>query len=160
MNKNYIYLVEGKCEEVFIKNIKDKYIKSGVIKIVNVAKERIKNELLRKMTINSYVILVFDTDVINFEILLDNKKRLERDYKVIFLYQHENFEDELIKSTNLKKIEDMFKVIGKDNHKYNFINCKDLNKKLEDIEFNFDKMWVNNFYDKRLPKSEKNKILK
>lgn len=54
----------------------------------------------------------------------------------------------------------MFKVIGKDNHKYNFINCKDLNKKLEDIEFNFDKMWVNNFYDKRLPKSEKNKILK
>ena len=79
MNKNYIYLVEGKCEEVFIKNIKDKYIKSGVIKIVNVAKERIKNELLRKMTINLYVILVFDTDVINFEILLDNKKRLEKE---------------------------------------------------------------------------------
>lgn len=55
MNKNYIYLVEGKCEEVFIKNIKDKYIKSGVIKIVNVAKERIKNEFSPIVTSKFYI---------------------------------------------------------------------------------------------------------
>ena len=52
-----------------------------------------------------------------------------------------NFEEELLYSSNIKRITDMFKDKSIKDFKKSFCNCTNLIKKLEEIHFDLDKMW-------------------
>lgn len=58
--------------------------------------------------------------------------------------KNRNCEDEIIKSTKLSNILDMYKVENLSKHKARLNKDDNLLKTLEDIEFNFNKFWNDN----------------
>lgn len=162
MKNIFYYFVEGECEKKLINTIKEQYIFSGKVYIKNITQKAIHKAMLRTFDKNGICVMIFDTDVLHskekINKVLENKKVLDdNNIKYIFIYQDKNLEDEIVKSTNIKKIEDMFNVtIGK--HKSKFIKCKNLLQKLKEIEFDVKKMWL--FDKEELPKNESYKIKK
>ena len=111
------YFVEGENERKLIETIKNKYLYSGKIKIINTIQNKVPNSILRTLERETVVVLVFDTDV------------------------------EKIDSTNINKIVDLLESKSKTNFKNDFNNCKNLMKKLEDKEFKISKLWSRNAVD-------------
>lgn len=144
----YQYFVEGKCEEKIIKMLKEQRNKiiSGKVDVLNVVQEKLTDLKLRTLTPDTTIILVFDTDTGETEILRENLQILKKNRfnKVWCILQVRNFEDEIVRSTCLRKVEDLFKTKNLDDFKERFIKEKNLCKKLDDKEFNLDKMWVTN----------------
>lgn len=156
------YFVEGECEKKLINVIKNKYIQSGKVKIKNISQEVIHSSVLRTLEKNSICVMIVDTDVLYnnekcFQKILENKKKLEKNgVKYVFIYQDKNLEDEIVKSTNLKKILEMFETKSIGEHKTIFKNHKNLLQKLEKIGFDINKIWLYN--DDELPENKSKKI--
>lgn len=156
------YFVEGECERKLINAIKNKYIQSGKIKIANISQKIIHPAILRTLEKNAICVMIVDTDVLYnnkkcFQKILENKKNLEKNgVNYIFIYQDKNLEDEIVKSTSLKKISEMFGVKSIGEHKTIFIENKNLLQKLESIEFDVNKIWLYN--DNKLPENKSKKI--
>ena len=170
-NLNYYYFVEGECEKVLINSLKNKYLESGKIKILNMVTKEIPLSIMRILTNNTICILIFDIDVlkdkrqkIDRNIIKQNIQKL-RSYsaikEVIVVCQTDNLEDELIYSTKLNKIQEMFKVNSIREHKTKFVDCKNLNSFLERYEFDILKFWSRNNLDfLPLNRSKEIKIIK
>ena len=144
------YFVEGENERKLIETIKNKYLYSGKIKIINTIQNKIPNSILRTLERETVVVLVFDTDVEKIDILDENIKLIKNSNNVkdvICIPQIKNLEDELIYSTNINKIVDLLESKSKTNFKNDFHNCKNLMKKLEDKEFKISKLWSRNAVD-------------
>ena len=144
------YFVEGENERKLIETIKNKYLYSGKIKIINTIQNKIPNSILRTLERETVVVLVFDTDVGKIDILDENIKLIMSSNNVkdvICIPQIKNLEDELIYSTNINKIVDLLESKSKTNFKNDFNNCKNLMKKLEDKEFKISKLWSRNAVD-------------
>ena len=144
------YFVEGENERKLIETIKNKYLYSGKIKIINTIQNKILNSILRTLERETVVVLVFDTDVEKIDILDENIKLIKNSNNVkdvICIPQIKNLEDELIYSTNINKIVDLLESKSKTNFKNDFNNCKNLMKKLEDKEFKISKLWSRNAVD-------------
>ena len=156
------YFVEGECEKKLINAIKNKYIQSGKIRIKNISQEVIHKAFLRTLEKNSFCVMVVDTDVLYsnekcFQKILENKRNLEKNnVNYIFIYQNKNLEDEIVKSTNLKKISEMFGVNSVGEHKTIFIEHKNLIQKLESIGFDVNKIWL--YKDNKLHENKSKKI--
>ena len=144
------YFVEGENERKLIETIKNKYLYSGKIKIINTIQNKVPNSILRILERETVVVLVFDTDVEKIDILDENIKLIMSSNNVkdvICIPQIKNLEDELIYSTNINKIVDLLESKSKTNFKNDFNNCKNLMKKLEDKEFKISKLWSRNAVD-------------
>ena len=144
------YFVEGENERKLIETIKNKYLYSGKIKIINTIQNKIPNSILRTLERETVVVLVFDTDVEKIDILDENIKLIKNSNNVkdvICIPQIKNLEDELIYSTNINKIVDLLESKSKKDFKNYFNNCKNLMKKLEDKEFKISKLWSRNAVD-------------
>jgi len=144
------YFVEGENERKLIETIKNKYLYSGKIKIINTIQNKVPNSVLRTLERETVVVLVFDTDVEKIDILDENIKLIMSSNNVkdvICIPQIKNLEDELIYSTNINKIVDLLESKSKTNFKNDFNNCKNLMKKLEDKEFKISKLWSRNAVD-------------
>lgn len=107
--ERFIYFVEGETEKLLVNTLKSemKLIESGSVKKFNVIQDLIKNSNLIDIKPGSIVILIFDTDVQKTDILLKNINILNKSSiikDVICIPQVLNFEDELIRSCNIKKI--------------------------------------------------------
>jgi len=101
------YFVEGENERKLIETIKNKYLYSGKIKIINTIQNKVPNSILRTLERETVVVLVFDTDVEKIDILDENIKLIKNSNNVkdvICIPQIKNLEDELIYSTNINKI--------------------------------------------------------
>lgn len=144
-----LYLVEGETEQAVINVLKGNYIYSGKVKVCNpVTKSCIGTIriLIKKPTI---CILVFDKDVYNKNVankkILENNIRLLRKDKnvkeVIVIVQENDLDDEIIRATSIKKIQDLLGSKSKKNAKAEIIKCTNLLKKLEDKKFNIDHFW-------------------
>ena len=146
-NQKIFYFVEGKCEEKLINSLKNSYLKSGKVKKINVLTTVIKKSDMRNLDKNSNIIIIFDVDVllkktVNTKILNESLLTLKKNkYKVITVEQKNNLEDEIVYSTKLKKIEQMFNVESVKDHKVRFLTCKDLLVKLNDNSFDILKIW-------------------
>ena len=83
------------------------------------------------------IILIYDTDEINnLQILNANLLTLKKTKaKIINLHSALNFEDEIIKATNVTSIHSVFKTSSLDKFKNKFIVCKDLKHKLNSTNF-------------------------
>ena len=144
------YFVEGENERKLIETIKNKYLYSGKIKIINTIQNKVPNSILRTLERETVVVLVFDTDVEKIDVLDENIKLIKSSNNVkdvICIPQIKNLEDELIYSTNINKIVDLLESKSKKDFKNDFNNCKNLMKKLENKEFKISKLWSRNAVD-------------
>ena len=149
MPKNeYIqYFVEGECEEKFInayKHGESAFLKSGKVEVLNPVNKYITEARARTIKRNTTVVLVYDIDKGNIEVLQSNMDMLKKHSlaRIIHIQSVMNFEDEILRSTNLKKIDDMFSTTGVDNFKDTFIKHKDIVSKLKSVKFNNSLFWA------------------
>ena len=68
------YFVEGENERKLIETIKNKYLYSGKIKIINTIQNKVPNSILRTLERETVVVLIFDTDVEKIDVLDENIK--------------------------------------------------------------------------------------
>ena len=107
-NKRFIYLTEGECETKLIDALKVQpaLVASDKIKKINVITEELTISQLMMFAPGSTVVLVFDTDVEKTDILKKNidllKKHCER-IEVLTVAEVLNFEDEIVRATDIKE---------------------------------------------------------
>lgn len=142
--KKVIYFVEGETEMALINAIKNNYIISGKVQKINLWESDV-TLYLRQYTAKSHIICILDTDVMTSENESkknNNLKKLRKYYIVDVVSQRKNLEDEIVSSTSIKNISEMYEIRNIDKHKKQFINDKNLLKTLENLEFNINKFWL------------------
>ncbi|ALF18675.1 hypothetical protein [Fusobacterium animalis] len=160
------YFVEGENERKLIETIKNKYLYSGKIKVMNTIQNKVSKSILRTLERETIVVLVFDTDVEKVDVLDENIKIIKNSNNVrdiICIPQIKNLEDELVYSTKIKKIKDLLESKSDKDFKRDFISCNNLIKKLEEKEFKISKLWsreAKNIYKKYENKSKEIKLQK
>ena len=113
-NRKCYYFTEGQCEEQLIKALKSEpaLLMPGKIKIFNVIQNELPVSILMSLDPSSQVILVFDTDINVTEHLKKNIELLKKNcagVDVITIAQVMNFEDEIVRSTNVSKAQNLTK---------------------------------------------------
>lgn len=146
MRDIYQYFVEGDDEKRLIETLKTdmRLIQPGKIQVVNVVQERLTDLKLRVLQEGTILIFVFDTDAGNIDILNENIKKVKKSSRVKAVYcitQVKNIEDELIRCTDVKNIEDLIGAKSKSDFKRDFIKEKNLKKKLVAHAFDLNKLW-------------------
>lgn len=150
----YIYYVEGDNEKKVVDTLKERgneYIVSGKSNIFNIIQEKIKKSQLMTLNKSTVAIVIFDNDVLedrtqNQDVirkrLIENISLLRENCKqVVVICQYDNIEDEIIKSTNIRKIKELLNSKSDSDWKTDVLNEKKLMKKLLDKEFDFSKFW-------------------
>ncbi len=80
-DKNYVYYVEGPCEEKLLKILKTdmRLIRPGKVIKRNVIQDKLRHAQLTTLKKGTTAVLVFDTDTDNTAILFENIKLLKRE---------------------------------------------------------------------------------
>ena len=147
MSKNniYHYFVEGECEEKLINTFKvppHLYFQAGKVEVYNFISKKITNQRLMALKTNTKIILVYDIDVSDRTMLDENVKKLkEYGFEIYHIQSIKNFEDEIIFSTSLKNINEMYGTDSIVEFKRKFISQSDLDKRLHKENFDIDKIW-------------------
>lgn len=143
MIKEYYYFVEGECEKKLVETLKQcRLIIPGKVKVFNVVQELIGTTLLRTISSNAIIILLFDTDTLKVNALKQNIQYLrENDLSVICVTQVKNLEDELLRCTTAKTLKNLLNCRSNSNFKQAFIAEKNLFNKLEHHQFDIEKIW-------------------
>ncbi|MCR5350801.1 MAG: hypothetical protein K6E20_07415 [Acholeplasmatales bacterium] len=146
MSKIYQYFVEGECEEKLINALKSRpieYLTSGKVMVFNFTNKLITNQRIAVLNRDTTIILVYDIDVNKTEILDKNIEKLRKFgfTKIYHVQSIDNFEDEIVYSTNLKSINSLFGTVGTEELKKEFIHSSNIIKKLDSVDFNKDKLW-------------------
>lgn len=140
-NGTYVYLVEGETEEKMVRILKESYIFSGKTLILH--QQKISSALLRMLPRDSYVVIIFDTDVLetrdNLDITLQRLKN--SGLNALLIPQIQNLEDEIIYSTSIKKITELLDSKSSSDFKRDFLKEKNTLKKLKDKDFDIKKFW-------------------
>ena len=140
-NGTYVYLVEGETEEKMVRILKESYIFSGKTLILH--QQKISSALLRMLPRDSYVVIIFDTDVPetrdNLDITLQRLKN--SGLNALLIPQIQNLEDEIIYSTSIKKITELLDSKSSSDFKRDFLKEKNTLKKLKDEDFDIKKFW-------------------
>ena len=146
MKDVYQYFVEGDDEKRLIEVLKTdmRLIQPGKIQVVNVVQERLTDLKLRVLSEGTILIFVFDTDTGNIDILNENIKKAKKSSRVKEVYcitQVKNIEDELIRSTDIKRIEELLGSKSKTDFKRDFIRERNLKQKLTVHSFDLNVLW-------------------
>ena len=109
----------------------------------NFTNRLITNPRIAVLNKDTIIILVYDIDVNKTDILEKNIAKLNKfGFKKIYHVQSiNNFEDEIVFSTNIKSINNLFNTVGKEEFKKEFIHSSNIIKKLDSVEFNKNKIW-------------------
>ena len=153
MKNNCIYFAEGKCEERLLNALKEnpQKIQSGRVKVFNVIQELIPKSQLVTIQAGTTVVLVFDTDVPNTECLRENIKRLSTlctKLKLVFLPQVLNFEDELVRSCEIKNVTELTHSRSNKDFKRDFCALKNVRALLDRANLNMGRIWTEKTPDK------------
>lgn len=145
-NKYYHYYVEGETDVKMVSTLKTdyQYILPGKVEKFNVIQQELNSNRTMGLKRGTVVILVFDTDTSNHDILDKNINFLKKQKnisKVICITQVENLEDELIRSCNIKQIKELSGSKSNRDFKTDMIKLGNLKKKLNDKCFNFQRFW-------------------
>ena len=151
----YIYYVEGDNEKKVVDTLKERgneYIVSGKSNVFNIVQEKIKKSQLMTLNKSTVAIVIFDNDVLEDRIqnqdvirkrLIENISLLRENCKqVVVICQYDNIEDEIIKSTNIRKIKELLNSKSDSDWKSDVIKEKNLIKKLIDKKFDVSKFWL------------------
>ena len=146
-DKNYIYYAEGQCEEKLLEVLKTdmQLIRLGNISKYNVIQEKLKMAQLRTLKKGTTAVLVFDTDTTdNTNILKENidiLKKYSAISNVICITQVENLEDEIVRSCDVSKAQELTNSKSVSSFKSDFIKASNLRGTLEKHKFCFENLW-------------------
>lgn len=149
MNEIIQYYVEGECEKKLLQVLKTdlQIIHPGKIQVFNVANKLIKKTRLITLKEGTVIVLVFDTDTVNLEILQKNIKTISKMPNVkdvITVLQVNNLEDELTRCCNIRSAGDLLGVKGNNDFKNRFIKTTNLASILKSYNFDIKKIWTKN----------------
>lgn len=142
----YRYYVEGQCEEHFLnsfKSGKNPKFKPGKVEVFNIMTQKITPMRLINFSAGTTLVLVYDTDKSPTEIFENNLKQLKNNKKIskiIHVQSVKNFEEEIVYSSNVKCINEVFNTIGIIEFKKKFISAN-IENKMKTINFDFKKIW-------------------
>lgn len=144
---NLVYFVEGEDEQKIVNTLKSNLlnIKTGKIKIFNVVEKTISNAQLMSLSPKTTVVLIFDTDTGNVNILNKNINILNNCSsvsKVITIPQVHNLEEELVCSCNIRKIKELLNSKSNSDFKRDIIKVSNLANKLIQHKFDIEKFWT------------------
>lgn len=149
MNSKCIYFVEGECEKQLINALKisPEILTPGKVKVYNVKQNLIPKSQLLAIQPRTKVALVFDTDVEDRKALDKNIEMLRKycsNVTVINMMQVLDFEDEIVRSTDVNKAQELTKSRSVSNFKTDFCRMKvnDCRSLLERHQLNIVKMWT------------------
>lgn len=149
MKNNCIYFAEGRCEERLLNALKESphKIKPGRVKVFNVIQELLPKSQLIMIQAGTTVVLVFDTDVPNTEYLRENIKLLTTlctRVKIVYLPQVRNFEDELVRCSDIKSVVELTRSRSNKDFKRDFCVMSNVRSALEKVNLKVERMWVEN----------------
>lgn len=144
--KIFHYYVEGECEKKLIdeaKKVKYQKLVSGKVEVLNVINKKIDDFRLLTLKKNTIIILVYDIDNPNTQILEYNIEKLRKNgfNNIMHIQSIKNFEDEIVFSSSIRKIEELFNTQGISDFKKKFISHQDIIGKLNTVDFNYQKLW-------------------
>lgn len=148
MAKNiYHFFVEGEGERAVINTLKTDFqcILAGKVDVFNVIQNKLNKNILMKLKPGTIVILVFDTDKDETEILDWNLVFLKKQSnikKVICIPEVKNLEDELVRSCDITNVKDLMKSKSNSEYKHDLVQCKNLKQVLVNKRFNVDCFWT------------------
>ena len=145
-NKIVHYYVEGECEQKLVRTLIDdfKLLPPGTIKVLNIKQKLIPKSILINLHPGSYIVFIFDTDVDNYEFLIENRKILEKmkaKIKIILLPQVKNLEDELKRSCNIRQIRELTHSRSDKDFKRDFIKAGNLMSLMKHAGFDYSLLW-------------------
>lgn len=145
-NLNIQYFVEGDDEKKLINTLKNQLgvIQTGKVQKLNVIENKITDNIIRTLKKGTVVVLVFDTDTQQTDILNCNIAKLKACKfisKVITIPQVDNLEDELVRSCNIRKITELLNSRSKKDYKSDLIRVTNLDSKLKEHEFDINLFW-------------------
>ena len=130
MSKNiYHFFVEGVGERAIINTLKTDFqcIQAGKVDVFNVIQNKLNKNILMKLKPGTIVILVFDTDKDETDILDSNLRFLKKQpnvKKVIIIPEVKNLEDELVRSCNITNVKDLMRSKSNSEYKSDLTKCK------------------------------------
>lgn len=141
------YYVEGADEEALVKTLTSKLrvIRPGKVQKLNVVNSDITDARLRTLAPKTTVVLIFDTDTGQREILDRNIRRLKKCpsvSEVILIPQVPNLESELIRSCDIKQITDLLNSKSVGDFKSDFKRITNLDSKLQEHHFDIHRLWT------------------
>lgn len=146
MGKYYHYFVEGEDDRKVVNTLKTdfQFIISGKVDKFNVVERTLKKTHLMNLKEGTTVILVFDTDTENIDILNKNIEFLKQQSMVedvVCITQVENLEDELVRSTSIREIKELTKSRTNSQFKTDVLHISNLKKRMKECSFDFSKFW-------------------
>ncbi len=147
MKSRYVlYYVEGDDEKKLLEVLKTdlRLIKPGKIQKLNVTTQEITAARLRTLSCDTMVVLVFDTDAGNVEILMSNIRTLENCKAVsdvVIIPQVPNLEGELVRSCDIRNIKELLNSKTNGEFKSDIMSVSNLAKKLQEHKFDIQVFW-------------------
>lgn len=148
MKSKYVqYYVEGADDKKIVDTLKTKMglVKTGKVDILNVATERITDLRLRTLSPGTMVVLVFDTDSGNKEILEKNIQKLRSSQvvtEVITIPQVPKLEMELVRSCDIRQIKELLNSKTNEDFKRDVLRVTNVEAKLQEHKFDIDCFWA------------------
>ena len=148
-NTRYFYLAEGECEEKLLNALKLKpaLIHSGKVEKFNIIQNEIPRRKLMQYPAGCVVVFVFDTDKDVTEHLKKNMeliKALPFKVEAMTIAQVLTFEDEIARSTDVKRAQDFTKSESVDDFKraVNRMGEEPFRAALKRHKFDLSKLWT------------------
>lgn len=150
-NKKYIYFVEGPCEKQLIDalHVPPLRVAPGKAIVCNVIQNLIPKSQMLSIQPGTVVVLVFDTDKPITDKLQKNLELLSRyctRIRIATLAQVLDFEDELVRSCNIKSVTEITRSKSVQNFKTDFCRMKipDCRASLERHGLDTKQLWRKN----------------
>lgn len=152
MKNNCIYFVEGQCEQKIVEALKEEpqRLRSGKVKVLNPITQEIPSSVLLTIKEGSVVVLVFDTDIPVTEQLKNNIRRIRKYCKVdiVYLGQVLNLEDELVRCTDISRIQELTNSKSNKDFKRDFCAMTNCRQVLDRHNLNVELLWNSRYPEK------------
>ena len=148
MNTRCIYFAEGDCEAQLLNALRlyPEKILPGKVRVFNVVQNLIPKSRLLSLQAGMSVVFVFDTDTEQTERLRQNIQRVQRYCRVRLLTvaQVLNLEDELVRSTDVREVQELTRSKSQRNFKSDFCRMKpeDCLAMLHRHRLDLEKLWA------------------
>ncbi|MFV0527491.1 MAG: hypothetical protein ACK5MN_02050 [Lachnospiraceae bacterium] len=145
-NKYYQYYVEGETEKKLLSILKTDFecIIPGKVEKLNLVNTPLRKNRIAVLKKPTIVIIVFDTDTGNSDLLDKNIAFLKKQRNIsdiICISQVNNLEDELTRSCQIKEVRELTGSKSNSDFKRDMIQQSNFGKKLIENGFNIEKFW-------------------
>lgn len=148
MANKCIYYVEGPCEQQLINALREppSRIASGKVKVFNVVQNLIPKSTLFSFGEGTTVVLAFDTDIAETRNLKKNIESLKKycsRVKIVYLPQVLSLEDELERSTDVRRVVELTRSRSVKDFKSDFcrMRTRECRSMLEKHSLDVRKLW-------------------